>query len=92
MKIIIIITIILLNVIFSQGKMQTNPFRTDLLNENPIYPIPEEMTFEEYQDMNRRLGVGLLSAAMPIPGTIHNYVGEEKLAKKISICEKEFKC
>jgi len=83
MKIVIIITTILLNVIFSQGKMQTNLFGTDLLNENPIYPIPGEMTFEEYQDMNRRLGVGLLLAAIPIPGTIHNYAGEEKIAKKI---------
>ena len=82
-KKVIIITTILLNVIFSQGKMQTNLFGTDLLNENPIYPIPEEMTFEEYQDMNRRLGVGLLLAAIPIPGTIHNYAGEEKIAKKI---------
>ena len=81
-KKVIIITTILLNVIFSQEKMQTNLFGTDLLNENPIYPIPEEMTFEEYQDMNRRLGVGLLLAAIPIPGTIHNYAGEEKLAKK----------
>jgi len=83
MKLVIIITTILLNVIFSQGKMQTNLFGTDLLNENPIYPIPGEMTFEEYQDMNRRLGVGLLLAAIPIPGTIHNYAGEEKIAKKI---------
>ena len=82
-KKVIIITTILLNVIFSQNKMQTNLFGTDLLNENPIYPIPEEMTFEEYQDMNRRLGVGLLLAAIPIPGTIHNYAGEENLAKKI---------
>ena len=83
MKIVIIITTILLSVIFSQGKMQTNLFGTDLLNENPIYPIPGEMTFEEYQNMNRRLGVGLLLAAIPIPGTIHNYAGEEKIAKKI---------
>ena len=73
----------LLNVIFSQQKMQSNIFGTDLLNENPIYPIPETMTFEEYQDMNRRLGVGLLLAAIPIPGTIHNYAGEKKIAKKI---------
>ena len=83
MKIVIIITTILLSVIFSQEKMQTNLFGTDLLNENPIYPIPGEMTFEEYQDMNRRLGVGLLLAAIPIPGTIHNYAGEENIAKKI---------
>ena len=83
MKIIIIITTLVLNTVFSQGKIQTNPFGLDLLNENPIYPIPKEMTFEEYQDMNRRLEVGLLLAAIPIPGTIHNYAGEEKIAKKI---------
>tara|TARA_B110000438_G_scaffold228906_1_gene223569 strand:+ start:1027 stop:1680 length:654 start_codon:yes stop_codon:yes gene_type:complete len=83
MKIFIIIPIIFLNFIFSQGKIQTNLFGADLLNENPIYPIPAEMTFEEYQDMNRRLGVGLLLAAIPIPGTIHDYAGEEKIAKKI---------
>ena len=83
MKIFIIIFTVFLNFIFSQGKIQTNLFGTDLLNENPIYPIPAEMTFEEYQDMNRRLGVGLLLAAIPIPGTIHDYAGEEKIAKKI---------
>jgi len=83
MKIFIVVITILFNFIFSQGKIQTNLFGADLLNENPIYSIPEEMTFEEYQDMNRRLGVGLLLAAIPIPGTIHNYAGEEKIAKKI---------
>ena len=83
MRSIVIIITILLNIIFSQGKIQTNPLSIGLLNENQIYPIPEEMTFEEYQDMNRRLEVGLLLAAIPIPGTIHNYAGEEKIAKKI---------
>ena len=83
MKIFIIIATILLSHIFSQGKIQANQFGNDLLNENPIYPIPEEMTFKEYQDMNRRLGVGLLLAAIPLPGTIHSYAGEEKIAKKI---------
>ena len=83
MRFIVIIITILLNIIFSQGKIQTNPLSIGLLNENQIYPIPEEMTFEEYQDMNRRLEVGLLLAAIPIPGTIHNYAGEEKIAKKI---------
>ena len=83
MKIFIIIATILLSHIFSQGKIQANQFGNDLLNENPIYPIPEEMTFKEYQDMNRRLGVGLLLAAIPFPGTIHSYAGERKIAKKL---------
>ena len=83
MRSVVIIITILLNIIFSQGKIQTNPLSIGLLNENQIYPIPEEMTFEEYQDMNRRLEVGLLLAAIPIPGTIHDYAGEEKIAKKI---------
>jgi hypothetical protein len=83
MRSAVIIIIILLNTIFSQGKIQTNQLSIGLLNENQLYPIPEEMTFEEYQDMNRRLEVGLLLAAIPIPGTIHNYAGEEKIAKKI---------
>jgi len=83
MKIFVIISIIFLDFIFPQGKLQSNLFGVNLLNENPIYPIPAEMTFEEYQDMNRRLGVGLLLAAIPIPGAIHDYAGEEKIAKKI---------
>ena len=83
MRSAVIIIIILLNTIFSQGKIQTNQLSIGLLNENQLYPIPKEMTFEEYQDMNRRLEVGLLLAAIPIPGTIHNYAGEEKIAKKI---------
>ena len=48
-----------------------------------INPIPKEMTFDEYQDMNRRLNVGLLLAAIPIPGMIHHYAGEQKIAKNI---------
>lgn len=50
----------------------------DLLNEAPLVPIPVDMTFEEYQDMNRRLTVGLALAAIPIPGMIHFYAGEKK--------------
>ncbi|MFB0515725.1 MAG: hypothetical protein ACETWG_03865, partial [Candidatus Neomarinimicrobiota bacterium] len=50
----------------------------DLLNEAPLTKIPEEMTFEEYQDMNRRLTVGLVLAAIPVPGMIHFYAGEKK--------------
>ena len=50
----------------------------DLLNEAPLTPIPEEMAFEEYQDMNRRLTVGLALSSIPIPGMIHFYAGEKK--------------
>lgn len=50
----------------------------DVLNEVPLYAVPEGMTFEEYQDMNRRLTVGLVLSAIPVPGMIHFYAGEKK--------------
>ncbi len=50
----------------------------DILNEAPLTPIPTEMTFKEYQDMNRRLTVGLALAAIPVPGMIHFYAGEQR--------------
>ena len=50
----------------------------DLLNEVPLTPIPLDMSLEEYRDMNRRLSVGLLLAAVPIPGLIHAYAGEKR--------------
>ena len=49
-------------------------FSFDVLNEINIHPIPEEMTFEEYTDMNRRLTVGLVLSAVPYPGIIHSYI------------------
>ena len=79
---LIIITLVL-NISFSQNDNLMNRYGNDILSENPINPIPEEMTFDEYQDMNRRLTVGLLLAAIPIPGMIHHYAGEQKIAKKI---------
>ena len=79
---LIIITLVL-NISFSQNDNLRNRYRNDILSENPINPIPKEMTFEEYQDMNKRLNVGLLLAAIPIPGMIHHYAGEQKIAKKI---------
>ena len=79
----LIIFIILFNILCSQKAFDFNTSANDILGENPIYPIPSEMTFEEYQDMNRRLGVGLLLAAIPIPGTIHSYAGDVKTVKKI---------
>lgn len=55
----------------------------DILNEVPLMPVPEGMTFEEYRDMNRRLTVGLALAAIPIPGTIHFYANERKTGWRI---------
>lgn len=55
----------------------------DVLNESPLMPVPADMTFEEYRDMNRRLTVGLALTAIPIPGLIHDYAGEKKKAKRI---------
>ena len=52
--------------------------------EIPLYPVPEEMTFEEYQDLNRDIGVAFLKMALlPIPCTIHSYANEPKTAKKL---------
>ena len=79
----LIIITLALNISFSQNDNLRNRYRNDILSENPINPIPKEMTFEEYQDMNKRLNVGLLLAAIPIPGMIHHYAGEQKIAKKI---------
>lgn len=55
----------------------------DILNEVPLMPVPEGMTFEEYRDMNRRLTVGLALAAIPIPGMIHFYANERKTGWRI---------
>ncbi len=55
----------------------------DILNEAPLHPLPAEMTYEEYKDMNRRLTVGLALAAIPVPGMIHFYAGEKKTGWKI---------
>jgi hypothetical protein len=50
----------------------------DMLNETPIWPVPANMTMEEYTDANRRLGVGLALMSIPLPGTLHFYAGEKK--------------
>ena len=41
------------------------------------------MSFEEYQDMNRRLSQAIGWSAIPIPGITHYYAGEKKVAKRI---------
>ena len=55
----------------------------DMLAETPLYPVPAEMTFEEYQDMNRRLTIGLGLTSIPIPGIVHRYAGEGKKARRL---------
>ena len=46
------------------------------LGEKPLDPLSSEMTFEEYQDMNRNIFQGFLYSG--IPGGWHFYAGEEK--------------
>ena len=75
-----IITISLFtSILISQSNQQN-----EILSETPLYPIPESMTFEEYQDMNRRMSIGVGLAFIPIPGIVHRYAGEKELAKKLS--------
>jgi len=75
-----IITISLFtSILFSQSNQQN-----EILSETPLYPIPASMTFEEYQDMNRRMSIGVGLAFIPIPGIVHRYAGEKELAKKLS--------
>ena len=75
-----IITIsIFASILFSQSNQQN-----EILSETPLYPIPESMTFEEYQDMNRRMSIGVGLAFIPIPAIVHRYAGEKELAKKLS--------
>jgi hypothetical protein len=55
----------------------------DILNEAPLMPLPIDMTYEEYRDMNRRLTVGLVMSAIPVPGMIHFYAGEKRTGWRI---------
>ena len=50
----------------------------DILNEVPLWPVPSEMTLEEYRDANRRLGVGLILLSFPLPGALHFYADEPR--------------
>lgn len=52
----------------------------DPLNETPFYVVPADMTFEEYEDANRRLRVGLLLLSVPFPGSLHFYANESREA------------
>ena len=50
----------------------------EMLNEVPLWPVPAEMTPEEYTDANRRLGVAFALMAVPIPGSLHFYAGDSR--------------
>ena len=81
-RIPIFISSLMLLVFVSSLTAQSN-VGGDILDEIPLHPLPEEMTFEEYQDMNRRLSIGLaLSAFAPVPGIVHHYAGEKKNRKE----------
>ncbi len=70
-------------VIICTALLSTAPARAEqaageALNEVPLYPVPTEMTLQEYRDANRRLGVGLLLATIPIPGMLQFYADEPR--------------
>ncbi len=75
-KIFSILTILL--VFISLSQLDAQIVGGDILNEAPLMTVPEEMTFEDYRDMNRRLTIGLALAAIPIPGMVHFYANEPK--------------
>ena len=66
--------------LFSQSSILNG---NQILHETKLHPIPGEMTFDEYQDMNRRISLGLMLSAVPIPGSIHEYAGESKTARRL---------
>ena len=79
-----ILNLFILSFLFNIADAQINNLNiADPLSETPLYPIPKEMSFEEYQDMNRRMSQALLWSSIPIPGITHYYAGDVKKAKKL---------
>ena len=79
-----ILNLFILSFLFNIAGAQNNNLNfADPLSETPLYPIPKEMSFEEYQDMNRRMSQALLWSSIPIPGITHYYAGDVKKAKKL---------
>ena len=60
-----ILTCFLLAQSLTLSQTSNNITNADPLSETPLYPIPEEMTFEEYEDMNT-----LLWSSIPLPSHI----------------------
>ena len=81
MKKTFIYSLLFIKIMFAQNS--GNTINADPLSETPLYPIPSEMTFEEYEDMNRRLSQAFLWSSIPIPGITHYYAGEKKIAKRL---------
>ena len=73
---------IIVSLFCAQAHAQTDMTQGELLSETPIWPIPQEMTIEEYTDANRRLSVGLLLMSVPLPGSLHFYAGERRAGWK----------
>ncbi len=79
-----ILNLSILSFLFNVVTAQYNNINiADPLSETPLYPIPKEMSFGEYQDMNRRMSQALLWSSIPIPGITHYYAGDVKKAKKL---------
>ena len=70
-------------VISTANGQLSNNHRGDALSETVLHPIPNEMTFEEYKDMNRRMSQALLWSSIPVPGITHYYAGEIKKSKNL---------
>ena len=81
MKEILIYALLVNQLLIAQNS--SNSINADPLSETPLHPIPPEMTFDEYQDMNRRLSQAFLWSSVPIPGITHYYAGEKKMAKRL---------
>ncbi len=76
-----IFTLLFINNVSAQSSSSFN--QAEPLSETPLHPIPSEMTFEEYQDMNRRLSQAYIWSSIPIPGITHQYAGEKKKARML---------
>jgi hypothetical protein len=77
------ITILIFSsILISQGSIFNS---NEILSETKLHAIPSNMTFEEYKDMNRRISLGLMLSAIPIPGAIHQYAGEPKISRRLRV-------
>ena len=81
MKKILIFSLVVIGLL--NGQSSNSVTNVDPLSETPLFPNPSEMTFDEYQDMNRRLSQAFLWSSIPIPGITHHYAGEKKMAKRL---------
>ena len=80
MKQILLVILILLCANLMPDLLYAQKNGGDPLNETPFYVVPADMTFEEYEDANRRLKVGLLLISVPFPGSLHFYANESREA------------